>query len=128
MPRRPHWAIRTIKDGRVRIRGVVFRPDEHHRPYDHRLDGQRWLFGLYWGPKNYDRYDAQGWNRSMVFLWGSEAAAKAQTEDEQALHWPGANCIDGAFNWEWWHSEEARATNAVDPVDRMVTIYLTNQR
>lgn len=105
---RPRFAVRTIKHGSVRIRGMVFRPDERHRAYDGRLDGQRWLFGLYWGPRNYDRYDAEGF-ASFVYLWGTEAAARATTEEEMAREWPGPNCIDGTFNWEWWNAEKSPA-------------------
>ena len=101
---KPNGAFRTIHNGRVRILGRTYVPQTHHRPYNGELDGQRWLFGLYWGPPNYDRYDARGL-ASFVSLWGTEAAAKAKTEDEMKAHWPGPNCIDGHFNWEWWNVE-----------------------
>lgn len=102
--------MRTIRNGRVRIRGVLFRPDEHHRAYDGRLDGQRWLFGLYWGPKNYDRYGPDGWCCAFVSLWGTEAAALARTDEDMQREWPGPNCIDGTFNWEWWHANPIGAS------------------
>ena len=108
--RRPRFALRTIKDGAVKIRGLVFRPEQRHRAYDGRLDGKRYLFGLYWGPPNYDRYGPDGWLRAFVSLWGSEEAARAQTDEEMAAMWPGPECVDGAFVWEVW-----RAHNGGDP-------------
>lgn len=108
MSKRPRFAFRTIHQGRVRIRGVVFRPDEHHRAYEGQLDGQRWLFGLYWGPPNYDRYDAKGWCSAFVALWGTKAAAKAQTEAEMdALPREPNVDADGRIHWEWWHADPA---------------------
>lgn len=102
---RKRFALRTIRNGAVRINGVVFRPDGCHRAYDGRLDGQRWLFGLYWGPPNYQKYDSDGWCHAFVSLWGTEAAAQAVTEAEMSAAWPGPNCIDGEFAWEWWMAE-----------------------
>ncbi len=83
----------------MRIRGLLF------RAYDGRLDGQRWAFGLYWGPPNYDRYGPDGWCRAFVCLWGTEAAARARNDAEMKAEWPGPNCINGTFQWEWWHAQ-----------------------
>jgi hypothetical protein len=107
MSKRPRFALRTIRNGAVTIRGVVFRPDEHHLAYDGRLDNQRFAFGLYWGPENFNNYGADGWNRVVVCLWGSEAAYRATSDEEHAALWPGPNCIDGVFAWEWWHAVAA---------------------
>lgn len=109
MSERPRFALRTIRDGAVRIRGVVFRPDE---AYDGRFDGQRWLFGLYWGPPNHSYYGPDGFCRDFVSLWGTEAMAKAKSDAEYEALWPGPNCIDGTFRWEWWSSP--RETTSVD--------------
>lgn len=101
--------FRVIKDGRVRIFGRTYVPTPHSHetsiPYTGQLDGQRWYFGLYWGPPGWDRYDDRGL-ASFVSLWGSEAAAKA-SEADMEKHWPGANCMNGYFQWEWWHVEGA---------------------
>lgn len=105
---KPNGVFRTIRDGRVRIYGRTYVPTERTHPtsipYTGQLDGQRWYFGLYWGPPNYDRYDARGL-ASFVSLWGTEAAAMAKTGDDIKAHWPGPNCINGYFQWEWWHVE-----------------------
>lgn len=85
--KRPHFVTRTIRDGRVRILGgtYVCREDAS------RFDGTRAIFGLYWGPPNYERYDARGL-MDGVCLWGCE-------EDE----WPGRFCDEaGFFRWENW--------------------------
>ncbi len=81
-------AIRTIKGGAVRIRGVTFRP---RPPYAGELDGLRMAFSLY--------YIGREWNCEFVALWGTE---KAYHSDSPDTDWPGPNCIDGTFHWEWW--------------------------
>jgi hypothetical protein len=99
---RPRFALRTIRGGRVRINGVTFAPNEHHRPYDGRLDNLRMVFGLYYGPPGYQAYrESDGWNVSFVCLWGTEAAYRSPDDDTD---WPGPHCIDNVFQWEWWEA------------------------
>jgi hypothetical protein len=98
---RKRFVIRTIRAGSVKIHGRVFRPNERDgcQPYTGQLDGQKWAFGLYWGPPSWDQYDANGL-ASFVSLWGDEAFYR----DENAP-WPGQNCINGRFQWEWWDTQ-----------------------
>ena len=42
----------------------------------------------------------------FVSLWGTEAAYHATTDEELNEHWPGPECIDGYFNWEWWYTDK----------------------
>jgi len=95
--RRRHFVIRTIRNGQVKINGQIFRPEEMWMPYDGRLDGMRYVFSLYW------RGDEM---LPFVSLWGTEAAYHATTDEELNEHWPGPECIDGYFQWEWWHTAE----------------------
>lgn len=96
-----NMVLRTIRNGKVKINGVWFTPTvrEHETsiPYTGQLDGQRWAFGLYYGPKNYETFDENGWNRRVVFMWGSKEAYHDLDND-----WPGDNCINGYFQWDWW--------------------------
>ena len=102
MSERPRFALRTIHKGAMRIRGLVFVPYQGHRPYDGRLDGLRMAFGLYYGPKGYDTYRASdGWQTKYVALWGTERAYRGGPDD-----WPGPECVDGCFPWEWWNARE----------------------
>lgn len=90
------WGLRKIVDGKIRLGGKVFRPDEHHREYKGELDGTWWLFGRYPGytPKD---------DRESICMWGSKQFADAQTEEEiTRLFEIEPNIIDGYFCWEWW--------------------------
>jgi hypothetical protein len=94
---KPRFALRTIRGGVVKIRGCVFSPvTRDGEQYAGQLDGQRWAFGLYWGPPSWDRYDSDGF-ASFVSLWGDEAFYR-----DEGAPWPGKNCINGRFQWEWW--------------------------
>ena len=85
-----NWAIRTIKDGKVRIGGVTFAPQPRDMPYDGRLDGMRYAFGRYWEGDSV---------RPFVCLWGTEAFYHDPDEP-----WPGPECVDGYFVWQFWHA------------------------
>ena len=45
-----NFVTRTIKNGRVKINGNTYKPDEKS-VYDGRLDGTRYVFGVYTGLK-----------------------------------------------------------------------------
>ncbi len=125
------FAVRTIKDGRVTIGGVTFAPKQEHArglftqqgeawvlngfvsksvpvPYTGQLDGQRWAFG------RYDKPGGEGFE-PYVSLWGSAKAFAFQgdvdTASDDEHDWPGANCIDGVFHWEWWDAVEERGND-----------------
>lgn len=117
----PRGVFRTIQHGQVDIFGRTYVPNEHHYKYSGQLDGQRWFFGLYWGPPNYGKYDARGL-ASFVSLWGTEAAAKAKTLEDMKGHWPGPNCIDGYFRWEWWDTNDT--TKKISLPDRLSPLHI----
>ena len=88
---RPRFALRTIRNGRVKLFGREYAPSERHMKYDGRLDGLRFAFGLYY----------VGMERELhASLWGTERAFKAADEDTD---WPGPHCVDGSFPWDWWY-------------------------
>jgi hypothetical protein len=94
------FAVRTIRNGEVRIGGKVFRPgDKGDRPYDGRLDGLRMAFGQYPGFTFSD-------GLKRVSLWGTERAYRCRHDHDadgtEWCDWPGPNCIDGTFYWDSW--------------------------
>ena len=93
----PHFLLREIKDGRVKILGDFYAPREPLLP-EH--EGMRAAFALYWmnlSPgETYPGYDERGL-MTTVSLWGSE---KAYLDPE--ADWPGPFCQGGVFRWEWW--------------------------
>lgn len=78
--------FRTPRGGRVTINGATYKPGRE--PLPKRLWGVRALFHVI------------VCDRIHVSLWGSEAMAKATTEE--AMEWPGPFCDEGTFKWEWW--------------------------
>lgn len=92
----PRFAVRTIRNGRVRILGHEYEPSREPTP--ERFEGMRAAFGLYWGPRSWASYDSRGLMDS-VSLWGSETAFRSENLAED---WPGPFCEEGVFKWEWW--------------------------
>jgi hypothetical protein len=82
---RRRFAIRTIKNGTVRIFGETYMPEDSEVPYDGRLDGQRWAFGLYQSTPEF------------VFLWGTEAAYHGADDWDTR-----PDVVDGFFVWVVW--------------------------
>ena len=93
-----HWAMRTVRYGRVKIGGAWYYPDPLFLAYDGRLDGQRFLFGRYpVGDETYLPY---------ICLWGTEALARAPDDAAYAALWgKGPEVVDGSLPWEWWVTE-----------------------
>jgi hypothetical protein len=89
-----HRAYRTVRNGRVKIGGLYYRPTQHHVPYDGRCDGHRFLFARYDKPGG-------GWE-PYVNLWGTEAAAR---DPENVDPMVGPHLVDGAYPWDWWEVE-----------------------
>ena len=92
------FALRTIRNGRVRIDGREYAVSEKHEPYDGRLDGRRYLFGKY-APDVH-----------AVALWGTEAAylstrRNAPQEAQEAYErgeFDGLEMVDWRLPWMWW--------------------------
>jgi len=80
--------VRTVRQGRIRLDHKWWKPEEHHRQYDGRLDGQRFLFLRYPIPSD------------LVALWGTEAAYQDIEADQN-----GPEMVDGAYPWYFWHQE-----------------------
>lgn len=81
-----NFAIRTVKNGTVKINHNTYKVSEIHMKYDGSLDGLRFAFGLY---KNDDTF---------VSLCGTERAFKT-LEDTMT----GAHIVDGKLPWMWWN-------------------------
>jgi hypothetical protein len=84
----PRFAVRTIRDGSVWVYGREFVASDRWLPYDGRLDGMRYAFGLYY---------TAGERLPFVSLWGADGAYGDENAD-----WPGPECVDDRFPWEWW--------------------------
>ena len=91
-------ADRTVKNGRVKIGGKWYYPQQNHMPYDGRCDGFRFHFGTYPPP-----FDAV----SLHSLAGA-----IDSDDDNAIM-EGPHCVDGHYPWAWW-VEEGRTIH--DPV------------
>ncbi|HUW15287.1 MAG TPA: hypothetical protein VM537_36575 [Anaerolineae bacterium] len=98
-PKARHFVIRTIRNGKVRIFGHDFTPDAPHIPYDGRLDGLRYAFGLY----EYCGDRHSGYHH-FAHCWGTEAAYRSDSDLAPA----GPEVVDGALAWEFWSTAEQR--------------------
>lgn len=88
MNRTPRFAIRTIRNGRVKINHRWFSPRDQGLKYDSRLDGMRYEFGLYWTGDRMESY---------ISLWGTEEIHRTHNFD---LEQP--EVVDGTLPWMWW--------------------------
>ena len=88
------WATRTVKDGKVKVWGKWFKPDEHHLKHDGRLEGIRFLFGVYWRVAK----DRLGYEHYMLALWGTEEHAKSKDPEFPN----GPEIVDGTVPWYFW--------------------------
>ena len=84
-----HWAIRTIRHGRVKVGGQSYTPSSQHLVYDGRLDGKRFAFGRY--------RDGSSGYRPFLSLWGSEMEYRTGTLTDD-----GPEVVDGYLPWHWW--------------------------
>jgi hypothetical protein len=85
------FAIRTVRDGRVKVDGKVYRVNENHQKYRGELDGLRYAFGRYADPFHF------------VCLWGTEAAYRDHEIDP--LKGPHIQ-DDGTIPWLFWDEED----------------------
>lgn len=92
MKKRTRFVMRTIRNGRAKILGRWFYPDEKWLKYDGRLDGLKYHFGLYSTGEKMENF---------VCLWGSEEEYRSKQvstmENDPA-------CVDGAYPWAWWET------------------------
>ena len=92
-----NFAIRTVRDGTIKVEGRVFAVGQDHREYHGELDGQRFAFGLYGDA-------AFGARPHAVSLWGTEAEYRdARTAVDDS--WVDPNppyAVDGRLPWGWW--------------------------
>lgn len=87
------WAIRTVRNGRVKIGGRYYRPQERYFAYDGRCEGHRFLFGRYpapWLPGGYEPH---------VCLWGTEEACRSGGDEGHAN---APHVVDGSLPWAFW--------------------------
>ena len=78
------WAMRRIKNGRVKIYGRWYVPNEYQRKYTGELDGLMALFAIY--PND----------TKTVYFWGSE-------EKTKDIYHSDPNEFDGRIYWLWWN-------------------------
>jgi len=83
-----NFVTRTIKNGKVRINGNTYKPDKNFMKYDGRLDGMRYIFGIYEGKED------------VVSMWGKEEILKNLAIIEES------EIINGTLPWYWWYREE----------------------
>lgn len=76
--------IRTVRNGKVLVGGRLFRVDDHHKPYDGRLDGKHFLF-----------VEVPFCQPPMLTMCGELKALNHQPYD-------GADLVDGTFPWGYW--------------------------
>lgn len=88
--RKPKWAIRKIRNGRVKINGVWFYPSDYYLKYDSRLDGMTFRFGLF--------YTGDKWERKQVYM---------HSRVPEEPYRQRSDVINGRFSWEWWRPKES---------------------
>jgi hypothetical protein len=79
------FAIRKVKNGKIKIGNIYYKPQEHHMKYDGRLEGQRFAFGRYLHKED------------IVSLWGT----LEYFFDENASS-DGPHVVDGTYPWLFW--------------------------
>ena len=92
--------LRKIRNGRVKYGGIWFYPRQDNKKYDGRLDGLTMAFGIYSDPIGTR-------DNGFISLWGySDMYYKGMD------YWPGSNCIDNNFYWDWWYVENHKYLRA----------------
>jgi hypothetical protein len=81
------FAIRTVRNGQVKINGNIYRPGETHMKYDGRLNGKRFAFGLY------------DHKPDLISLWGTEEEYRIPGSINNGEH------IINGFPWLFWHAD-----------------------
>lgn len=98
MKTRRNWAVRTVRNGQVRIFGRDFAPSNEHRVYKGELEGIRFMFGLYYVYEHM---------LDFVYLWGTEESSKRLREDPDLWEKEepcGPEVMeDNSIPWAFWH-------------------------
>ena len=99
----PHFAIRKVRDGKVRIRHRYYVPDDKYMEYDGRLEGVELVFGLYWYPLPDGRWQS----KSFVFLWGTKEENDNPILLPRGPQSPYVVEVDGQhiLPWSFWGEE-----------------------
>jgi len=90
------FAIRTIRNGRIKLDGKEWEPEAQFMLYDGRLDDQRFAFGRY-----FEGVITNTPQMPILELWGTE-----EFYYNDRVDWPGPECVDGSFPWGFWHPVE----------------------
>ena len=97
------FVIRTIRNGKVKIKGKWFYP-YGDIPYDGRLDGIAYAFGLY------EKHDNSGGFEDFVEMWGTASYYYAWGDidkDEWMDKIPTPHVEkDGRVRWDFWGTRE----------------------
>jgi hypothetical protein len=86
------FAIRTVRNSRVRIAGRTFLCE---RSCEH-MEGQRFAFGLYW---------QEGKMLPFLALWGTEAEYRWDGNPDEFDGPRPQRTDDGHYAWECWREE-----------------------
>lgn len=109
---------RTVRNGKVKINGVWYMPDDSSFAYDGRLDGVRCLFGLY---PNY--YSTGIFYECHIELWGT--VAYSQWHREQCEKYNGEffedcppdiqlDVVDNVFVWSSWYADKSHIIDTIN--------------
>jgi len=97
--RETNFAVRTVRQGAVRIGKRLFKVSEQHMKYDGRLEGLRFVFG------RYPKIGSPGEYALFVCLWGTEHYGKHLNKETcEECKSGDASVIDGSLPWLWWRS------------------------
>ncbi len=92
------FAVRTVKDGKVKINGRYYAPKEGS-PDPAPLEGHRFAFGRYFTGNEPSR-GRDG--KTFVCLWGSEAYYRLTDPEDYEKGDFGPHIVNGYYLYEWW--------------------------
>lgn len=85
MRKRSSFVRRLVRNGRVKVYGSWYRPDEQFQPYKGEMDGLYYWFSLYG-----DEYPT-------IVMWGNES------QHDGPIGEYGPELVkDGSLPWTWW--------------------------
>lgn len=89
--RKQEWVYRTVRGGRVRVKGVWYRPESLFMEYDGRLEGIRMVFVRY--------QCGRGW-LPLLGMWGPRTVHLEMNDAKP-------DEVDGMVPWLYWYPEGA---------------------